>query len=178
MALTREEKAQIIEEYTDKVSRAEAAYIADYRGLSVKEIGDFRAEIRKAEAVSELEIGKNTLFRIAFEKAGWVVPTEHLEGPTAVLLCYDDPGAPAKVLKDYAKRNDKVKVKGGALRTAILDAKGVEAMADLPGRDEIRAKVVGTLQGPAQSLFGTITAPLREIVQVLQARADQGQDAA
>jgi large subunit ribosomal protein L10 len=178
VALTREEKAQLIEEYTAKVSRAEAAYIADYRGLSVKEIGDFRAEFRKAGAESELEIGKNTLFRIAFENAGWVVPTEHLEGPTAVLICYDDPGAPAKVLKDFAKKNDKVKVKGGALRTSILDAKGVEAMADLPTREEIRGTVVGTLMGPAQTLFGTITAPLREIVQVLQARADQGQEAA
>lgn len=178
MALTRDEKAQIIAEYTEKVSRAEAAYIADYRGLTVKEIGEFRAEFRKADAVSELEIGKNTLFRIAFENAGWAVPIEHLEGPTAVLICYDDPAAPAKVLKDYAKKNDKVKVKGGAVRSGVLDAKGVEAMADLPTKDQIRATLVGTLQGPAQTLFGTITAPLREIVQVLQARADQGQEAA
>jgi large subunit ribosomal protein L10 len=178
VALTREEKAQIIEEYTEKVSRAEAAYIADYRGLSVKEIGDFRTEIRKANPVAELEIGKNTLFRIAFEKAGWVVPTDLLEGPTAVLLTYDDPASPAKVLKEYAKKNEKVKVKGGAVRSAVLDVKGVEAMADLPTKDELRATVVGTLQGPAQTLFSTITAPLREIVQVLQARADQGQEAA
>ncbi len=178
MALTRDEKAQLIAEYTEKVSRAEAAYIADYRGLTVKEIGEFRAEFRKTEAVSELEIGKNTLFRIAFENAGWAVPLQYLEGPTAVLICYDDPAAPAKVLKDYAKKNDKVKVKGGAVRSSLLDAKGVEAMADLPTKDQIRATVVGTLQGPAQTLFGTITAPLREIVQVLQARADQGQEAA
>jgi large subunit ribosomal protein L10 len=178
VALTRDEKAEIIAEYTEKVSRAEAAYIADYRGLSVKEIGEFRAEIRKVEAVSELEIGKNTLFRIAFENAGWAVPIEYLAGPTAVLICYDDPAAPAKVLKDYAKKNDKVKVKGGAVRSGILDAKGVEAMADLPTKDQIRAQVIGALQGPAQNIFGTITAPLRELVQVLQARAEQGQDAA
>jgi large subunit ribosomal protein L10 len=178
MALTRNEKAQLIEEYVEKVSRAEAAYIADYRGLSVKEIGDFRTEIRKADAGAELEIGKNTLFRIAFEKAGWVVPAEHLVGPTAVLLTYDDPASPAKALKDYAKKNDKVKLKGGAVRNAILDVKGVEAMADLPSKDEIRARVVGMVQGPAQNIFGTIIAPLREIVQVLQARADQGQETA
>ena len=97
MALTRDEKAQLIAEYTEKVSRAEAAYIADYRGLTVKEIGEFRAEFRKTEAVSELEIGKNTLFRIAFENAGWAVPLQYLEGPTAVLICYDDPAAPATV---------------------------------------------------------------------------------
>ena len=167
MALTRDEKAQLIAEYTEKVSRAEAAYIADYLGWTVKDSGEGRADFRKTGVVSELEIGKNNLFRIAFENAGWAVPLQYLEGPTAVLICYDDPAAPAKVLKDYAKKNDKVKVKGGAVRSSLLDAKGVEAMADLPTKDQIRATVVGTLQGPAQTLFGTITTPLREIVQVL-----------
>ncbi len=172
MPITREQKAELIAEYTEKISRAQAAYITDYRGLTVAEIGNFRAELRK-ETTAELEIGKNTLLGIAFKQAGWAVPTEYLEGPTAIVICYDDPGAPAKVLRAYMKRNDKVKLKGGVLGQSILDAKGVDQMADLPGRDELHAKVVGALQGPAQNLFGTLIAPLREIVQVLHARGEQ-----
>jgi len=171
--ITREQKAELLAVYTEKISRAQAAYITDYRGLTVSEIADFRTELRK-DTTAELEVAKNTLLGIAFQQAGWAVPSTYLEGPTAVVICYDDPGAPAKVLRAYAKKNDKVKIKGGVLGQSVLDAKGVDQMADLPGRDEIRAQVIGALQGPAQNIFGTIIAPLREIVQVLHARGEQG----
>lgn len=158
-------------EYTEKLSRVQAAYLADYRGLTVSEIGDLRSQLREA-GDGELAVAKNTLLQIAFKQAGLPVPTDYLEGPTAVLFCYDDPVGPAKVLKRYADRNDAVEIKGGVIGDRIADLNEVNRMADLPSREEILATLVGLIQGPAQELFGTITAPMREVAQVLHAYSE------
>lgn len=171
MPITRQQKEANIAEYVEKLSRSHAAYIADYRGLSVTEIGALRAQIRE-QSTAELTVAKNTLLRIAFEQAGLPVPEEQLEGPTAVLFCFDDPVTPAKLLKKYADGNDKVTVKGGIVEGKVVDVKGFEGMADLPSREEILATLVGMIQAPAQELFSTIIAPLREVAQVLHAHSD------
>lgn len=171
MPITREQKEAYVEEYTDKLSRSVAAYIADYRGLSVSQIGDLRKQFRDS-GDAELTVAKNTLLGLAFKQAGLPVPDEHLAGPTAVLFCYTDAITPAKVLKKYADSNDKVTVKGGVVGNRVLSAQDVEGMASLPSREVILATLIGAIQGPAQALFGTITAPLREIAQVLNAHGE------
>lgn len=176
MAINRQQKEAFVAEYTEKLSRVQAAYLTDYRGLTVTQIGDLRAQLRDA-GDGELKIAKNTLLRIAFEQAGLPVPTQYLEGPTAVLFCYTDPVGPAKVLKRYADKSDVVEIKGGVIGDRVVDLAEVERMADLPSREEILATLVGLIQGPAQELFGTITAPMREITQVLHAYSES-QDAA
>lgn len=173
MPIKRERKEEYVADYSDKLARSQAAYIADYRGLSVAAIGGLRSQLRE-QGNFELAIAKNTLLRIAFENAGMPVPTDHLEGPTAVLFAFDDPVSSAKALTRYANTSDFFNVKGGVVGNQILDAAGVKAMGELPSRDEIRATLIGTIQGPAQTLFGTITAPMREIAQVLHARSEQG----
>lgn len=174
MPITRAQKEEYIAEYTDKLSRAQAAYLADTRGLSVAGISDLRTQLR-AQADVELAVAKNTLLGIAFEQAGLPVPNDLLVGPTAILFCYSDPVAPAKVLTKYADQNsEKVTVKGGVVGNSVLNVSGVKGMADLPSREVILATLIGAIQGPAQNLFGTITAPLREVAQVLHAHSDQG----
>lgn len=171
MAISRQQKEAYVAEYTEKLSRSQATYLTDYRGLTVANIGDLRGQLRE-QSNAELTVAKNTLLRLAFEQAGWPVPDEHLEGPTAVLFCFDDPIMPAKVLSRYAKQNDLFEIKGGVMTDHVMGAAEVQGMADLPGREEILATLIGAIQGPAQSLFGTITAPLREIAQVLHARSE------
>ena len=151
MAITRQQKEEFVAAYTDKLSRSEAAYLADYRGLSVAEISDLRAQLRE-ESETELVVAKNRLLKIAFKEAGWVIPEEHLQGPTAILFCFDDPITPAKALLRYAKKNETVSVKGGAMRKNVMDAEGVKGMADLPGRQEILATLVGTISSASKNL--------------------------
>lgn len=171
MAISRQQKEAYVAEYTEKLERSQAAYIADYRGLKVSEIGDLRTQIRQ-ETNAELDVAKNTLLSIAFKEAGWSVPDEHLSGPTAVLFCYDDPITPVKVLTRYAKKNDQFSLKGGAMKDRVMGLTEVQGMAELPSREEILATLIGAIQGPAQALFGTITAPMREVAQVLHARSE------
>lgn len=173
MAITRQKKEAFVAEYVEKLSRSQAAYIADYRGLTVTEISALRESLRES-GESELTVAKNTLLRLAFEQAGLPVPEDHLEGPTAVLFCFEDPITPAKALKTFDDRNDKFSVKGGMVDGRVIDLAGFRAMAELPSREEILAKLVGVVQAPAQELFSTITAPLREIAQVLHARSEHG----
>lgn len=174
MAISREKKEAFVAEYTDKLGRAQATYLTDYRGLKVADISALRAELRK-ESNAELAVAKNTLFGRALKEMGWTVPEDLLAGPTAVLFCYDDPITPAKVLTRYVKKNDLVSIKGGIMPTRKLATQDVQSMADLPSREEILGGLVAAVRGPAQSLYSTLTAPLRELAQVLHARGQQGQ---
>jgi large subunit ribosomal protein L10 len=171
LPITREQKEAFVADYTDKLSRSQAAYITDYRGLTVAGISGLRTLIRD-QSDAELEVAKNTLLAIAFQNAGLAVPEQLLEGPTAILFCFSDPVGPAKVLRRYADTNDFFSIKGGVVGQSILDPKGVQGMAELPPREQILASLVGAIQGPAQALFSTLNAPLREIAQVLNARGE------
>lgn len=171
MAITRQQKEAYVAEYSEKLSRSQAAYLTDYRGLTVAEISDLRGRLRDGSD-TELAVAKNTLLTLALQEVGLPVPEEQLQGPTAILFCYNDPITPAKVLTKYAKDNDKFTVKGGIVGERTVDLQEVQAMADLPSREEILATLIGAIQGPAQALFGTITAPLREVAQVLHARSE------
>ncbi|MCB0076060.1 MAG: 50S ribosomal protein L10 [Anaerolineales bacterium] len=174
MAISRERKEAFVAEYVEKLSRSQAAYIADYRGLSVSDISALRTSLRES-GDNELTVAKNTLLRLAFEQSGLPVPEAQLEGPTAVLFCFDDPITPAKALKKYSDKSDFLAVKGGMIDGRVVDEAGFQAMADLPSREEILATLVGMIQAPAQELFGTLIAPMREIAQVLHAHSEQGE---
>lgn len=182
MAISRQQKIEFVKTYTDKFSRSEAAYLTDYRGLNVAAISALRALLRE-ETNAELTVAKNRLLKIALKEAGWAVPEDQLQGPTAILFCFDDAITAAKVLTRYVKKNDMITIKGGVMRQSVMDEQGVQKMAELPGREEILATLIGTLQAPAQTLlrtlqapaqelFGTINAPLRELTNVLHARSE------
>lgn len=175
MAITKEKKQQIVADYVEQATAAQAIIIADYRGLNVAQLTELRRKLR--EDNGKFQIVKNTLFRLALEQAGIPIPEEYLQGPVAVGYCDEAPPV-AKILKDLAKDSDSLEIKGAILGTKILDAKGVEDLASLPPREVLLAQLVSSVQGPMSSLVSTINAPLRELVQVLQARSEQEQDAA
>lgn len=173
-------KAQLIEEMTEKLGRARGAVLLQTEGLTVAEAQDLRRKLR-AQGV-ELHVIKNTLLRKATEAANYKDLSALLTGQTAIALSYDDEVTSAKAITDYlktAKTAKPVVVKAGILERGPISAKQVEDLAKVPSRDQLRAQVVGTFMGPLNQTYGVLSAPLRDLINVLEARIRQlGEDAA
>jgi large subunit ribosomal protein L10 len=174
LAITREQKKEIVAGYKDAIARSRAMILTDYRGLSVAQISELRRNLREVDGV--FQVVKNTLFTLALQEAGLPVPEDQLTGPVAVGYCLEDTPPVAKVLRDFAEATDILAIRGAILGTNIVDTAAVEGLADLPPREVVLAQLLGAIQGPMSSLVNTLNAPMREIAQVLQARADQGQE--
>ncbi len=176
MPLTRKEKDQLIEKYMDLLRNSYGLVLADYRGMTVKEMQDLRRQVR--EAGGHAQVVKNTLFRIALERLEYPVPTEMLVGPTLVGFGLQDVPPVAKAFVEYAKEVETLRIKGGMMDQRIISVEEVETLAKLPPLSELRAQIVGAIQAPLVNLVGVLQAPLREIVQILQARSEQGESQA
>jgi large subunit ribosomal protein L10 len=176
LAITKEKKKQMVAGYVERMSRSEALILTDYRGLTVAEMTELRRRLREVGGV--FQIVKNTLFKRALDEAGISVSTEQMDGPIAVGYCFEDSPPVAKALVAFAKESQLLKVQGAIMGSSFMDEEGVKVLADLPPREALQAQLVGAVQGPMSSLVSTVTAPMRELVQVLQARAEQGQEAA
>ncbi|MGD9145649.1 MAG: 50S ribosomal protein L10 [Anaerolineae bacterium] len=174
MAISREQKEKMVADYVEKMSRSQALILADYRGLTVSHMTDLRRKLREADG--QFQVVKNSLLRLALEQSGLPVPEQVMEGPVAVGYCFDEAPPVAKTFMDFAKESDILKIKGAILGSNILDVEGVKGLADLPPREVLLAQLLGAVQGPMSSLASTLAAPMRELVQVLQARAEQGTD--
>lgn len=166
--MDRTQKAEQIAELNEKLKKSAAIVLADYRGLTVPVVTALREDFRKQQC--EYKIYKNTLVKRAIAGTPMENMGKYLEGPTAVIFSWDSPSAAAKVARDFAKTNDKFKIKGGYLEGNILDDKGVVTSADLPGKDEMRASLLATMAAPATQLVRTINAAAQNFAYVLDAR--------
>lgn len=171
MSKQREAKTALVQEIKGKLSQSMAFVLADYRGLNVAEITQLRRQLREAGA--ELKVVKNTLTRIAARDLGLQGLDPYLEGPTAIVFTYNDPVAPAKILAGFAKTKENFKLKAGMLQGKIISPAEIRALAELPPREELLAKVVGGLQGPLYGLVNVLAGPLRNLVYVLEAVRQQ-----
>ena len=176
MAISKEKKQEMVADYVDKLSQSQAAILTDYRGLTVAHLTDLRSRLREENGV--FQVVKNSLFKLALEQADLSAPEEQFQGTVAVSYCLGEVPPVAKTLMDYAKETEILQVRGAILGSAFLDPDGVKELADLPPREFLLAQLLGAIQGPMSSLVSTINAPMRELVQVLQARSEQGQEAA
>lgn len=165
--MERSRKQELIEELREKLQRASASVLADYKGLSVAEITQLRDSL--AEQGVEFRVVKNTLMRLAAKDTDAAVLEPFLTGTNAVALGYDDPSVPAKILKKYGKTNDKLKIKCGALGPRLLTMEQVGALADLPSREELLAKLLGTLNAVPTGLVTVLSGVPRAFVGVLAA---------
>lgn len=172
MPVTRERKAELVNELTEELKQAQAVIITDYRTLKVSDLQGIRNELRGMQ--TQYHVAKNTLLEIALKDAGLPVPANLLEGPTAVAFLRDDLSGPAKKLNTFFKEKE-LPIRGAIVGQTIYDAKGVEALANLPGRNEMYASILGSLQGPSASLVGVLNGALSQLVYILQAKADQGE---
>jgi large subunit ribosomal protein L10 len=165
------QKATEIDDLTDRLSRAQLTIIADYRGLTVGALQDFRARVRPMDA--EFRVAKNTLTRIAAERVGIEGLETQLEGPTAILFAYGDVVAPAKAISDFARTSRILQVRAGVMNNQVLNASDVEAISSLPPREELLGKLVGLLASPMARTVGVLSGPSRSIVYLANARVEQ-----
>ena len=139
-------KAPIIDEIKGYVDKASAAVLVDYRGLTVEEDTRLRKALREAGVV--YKVYKNTYLNRAFEGTDFAQLAPHLEGPTAVAFGIDDATAPARVIAEFAKKAPKLEFKGGVVEGVYYDVKGLEKVAQIPSRETLISKLLGSLQSP------------------------------
>jgi large subunit ribosomal protein L10 len=160
-----------VEEVKAKIEAADAAVLTEYRGLNVAATANLRRALR--EAGGEYKVYKNTLVRFAARELGLDLD-DLLTGPTAIAFVDGDPVAVAKALKDFAKTNPALIIKGGVLDGRIIDEDGVKALADVEPREVLLAKFAGLLAAPMQQFAGLLQALPRDFAYGLQALIDQG----
>lgn len=165
-----EGKKQVVNELSEKIKGAVSMVLADYRGLTVEQDTDLRNALRKAGI--EYRVVKNTLTKLAMEQNGLEGINPYLNGPTALAVS-NDPVAPAKVLSEYAKKYEKLELKIGVVEGKIIDKDGIKALAELPSKDVLVARVLGGLQAPVYGFVNVLNANLRGLVVALNAIAEQ-----
>jgi len=170
VSLNREEKAVVIEEVSAELAKAQSVIIAEYRGLDVASVTVLRKSARESGVY--LRVLKNTLVRRAVADTPFEGLSEQLVGPLMYAIS-DDPVAAAKVLSEFAKSNDKLVIKGGAMPNSLLDVEGVKALATMPSRDELLAKLLGTMQAPIAQFVRTLNEVPTKFVRGLAAVRDQ-----
>jgi large subunit ribosomal protein L10 len=171
--MLRSTKEQIVEELTERLRDAETLMVADYRGLSMKEIDALRGEL--LEHGARFTVVKNSLTRRAAEAAGADVVLTLLEGPTAIafLEADGDPVAVAKALADSARTTKVLAIRGGLLEGRAMSASEIEELAKLPPADVLRGQVLGAVASPLYAIVGLFTAPLQDLYGLLEARIEQ-----
>jgi large subunit ribosomal protein L10 len=148
MAVIREDKVQAVQEIADKLRDAKSAVLSDYRGLTVKQVTELRRLCR--EVGVDFKVYKNTLARRATAEVGVTDLDEFLTGPTAVAFSSDEITA-AKVLSDFAKKNDKLEIKAGIVDGQVMSQAQIKALADLPSREGLLSMLLSVLQAPMRN---------------------------
>lgn len=156
---------QQVEELTEKLNKAKAIYFTDYVGLDVGSITQLRSEFFKNSV--EYYVAKNTLLKIAAENNKIEGLDKFLSGPTAIAISYDEPTAPAKIIKEFAKKFEKPTVKGILFDGEVLDGSKFKSIADMPSREQLIAMFASSLQSPLVKLLGLLNATMSSLVGVL-----------
>jgi large subunit ribosomal protein L10 len=167
----RPEKTAVVEEIQSKLTGSDAAVLTEYRGLSVRALAELRGSLRPAN--TEYKVFKNTLARRAVEQAGLTELLSMLEGPVAIAFVHGDAVLAAKALKEFGRTNPELVVKGGLLGDAVLSPKDISALADVPPREELLARLAGGFQAPLTKAAGLFQAFTRNFAYGVKALIDQ-----
>jgi large subunit ribosomal protein L10 len=167
----RAEKVAVVDEVTAKFQAADAVFVTEYRGLKVSQLAGLRRTLRPSGA--EYKVYKNTLARFGAQNAGLDSLADLLVGPSGIAFANGDIAATAKALRDAAKANPLLIIKGGSMGSTPLSAKDVEALADLPSREALLAMFAGALQAPLVKTAGLLQALPRNMAYGLKALIDQ-----
>lgn len=167
----RPEKVALVDEIAGKLEGAQAVFVTEYRGMTVGDLAGLRRSLRDVDA--EHKIYKNSLAKFAVQRVGLEGLDEILVGPTALTFARSDSAGVAKALRDLAKTNQNLILKGGSLSGSFIDVAGITALADLPSRDELLAKLAGGLQAPLVKTAGLLQALPRNFAYGLSALIDQ-----
>jgi large subunit ribosomal protein L10 len=166
----RAEKVAVVDEVRERLAASDGAVLTEYRGLTVAELAELRRELTAAGG--DYKIYKNTLVRLAVADGPQAPISDLLTGPTAIAFVQGDVSAVAKALRDFAKGNPNLIVKGGIVGTGVLSATDMGILADLPSRDALLAQFAGALSAPLQQLAGLVQALPRNLAYGLSALID------
>lgn len=173
--MPKQENYALVEEISSKLAEAKGAVLIDYRGLTVNQDTELRKKLR--EAGVEYRVYKNTLLSIAAKEQGIEGLDQYLTGPTAIAFGMTDAVTGPKILRDTIKEIKKMEIKGGILDAKVLDAKQVEALADLPSKEQLLAMLVRGMQAPIAGLVNCLQGNIRNLVYVLDAVRKQKESA-
>lgn len=171
--MKKEQKAVTVNQLHDELGISQAVFITDYMGLNVEKITQLRKSVK--DAGGNYRVVKNTLLNRAAEDTPAKLLEESFAGPTAIAMAFKDPVAVAKILVNFAKDNEKLEIQSGVLGRQVLKADDVQALAKMPGREELLAKMLGSINAPVSNFVGVFAAMLRQLLYVLSAIEKQKQ---
>lgn len=169
--MPRPDKQKKVTEITEKISEAKSILLTDYKGLDVEKINELRNQLRESSV--EYAVVKNTLTKISVENLGMKELLEYLDGPTAIAFGMDDPIAPAKIITEFAKKNDKPAIKVYYLDGQVYDGAQVDELAKLPSHEILLSQLVGTLNAPITNVVYALHNLIQKTVYVLDAIKDK-----
>ena len=169
--LNRTEKEQVISELHEKMAKVKIAIVAEPKGLDVATVNDLRKKLRDSKV--EYRVIKNSLAARAAKGTSVEKVADKFVGPTAIVMSYDDVIAPAKVLADFMKDRENFTIRTAVVEGNVVDAKGIQALAKMPGLLELRGQIAAMIAQPATKLARMIAAPAQQLAQVIGARRDQ-----
>jgi len=174
--LNIEPKKQFVQQLNERFGKSKIVILTDYKGLDVSTITELRRQLREANV--EFEVIKNTMLRLASDGTDVSLIKDNFKGPSAVAISYDDPVAPAKILTDFSKKNDKLELKIGVMNGKVLDLSSIKALSSLPSREELLASVLSAMIAVPTSFVRALNDVPVRMVNVLQAIKDQKEEAA
>ncbi len=164
-------KHKIVASLHEKFTDAKVVIVTDYKGLNVAQMNDLRRKLREADV--EYQVVKNTMLIRASKDTDVAQLVDMFKGPSAIAWAYEDPVAPAKVLMQFAKDNDKLEIKAGVMNGKLLDLAAIGALSKLPSREELLAQVLAAMNAVPQGLVSALADAPRRLVNVLNAVKDQ-----
>lgn len=171
MAKSKQQKEAMLAQYIEWLGKSQAVVLVEYTGVTMKDLDAIRAKVR--EAGGEFHIVKNTLVKLALEKAGYTVPADYTLKSTALGFGYNDVAGFTKVLTEATRNMEAIKIKGGFMGHETLNPAQVKALASLPPLPVVRAQLLGMLSAPAGKLVRTLAEPGRRVASVLKAYSDK-----
>lgn len=166
-----EQKKIVVDQLRDQFAKSKIIIITDYKGLNVAAMTDLRSKLRESNV--EYRVVKNTLLTRAAEDTDVALIQDAFKGPSAIALSYEDPVAPAKVLTEFAKQNDKFEIKVGVMGGRVLDLPSIKALSALPSREVLLGQFLAAINGVPTGLVRALSDVPRRLLNVLQAIKDQ-----
>ena len=169
MAISKERKEELVAQYKDLIERSDAIFLTEYGGMSVKDMQALRGKLREVDG--SYYVTKNTLFSLALQESELPSPDELLVGQVASSFAMGEAPSLAKALVKFAEDEDNLTIKGCIMDNKVLSVAEVEALAKLPSLDQLRAQLIGLIDGPARGLVSVLNSSVRQVVNVVDAYA-------
>lgn len=165
MPLTKLQKQKIIEDLKEKIAKQKIMIFVDFAGLKVKDLSNLRKKLKVAG--NELKVVKKTLLKIAFKQVGFEIEVEKLKGEIALVFGYKDEISPAKIVYQFAEENPNLKILGGFFENKFKEAQEIVALAQLPTKEELLARLVGSIKAPISNFVNVLEANIKGLIYVL-----------